>query len=49
MNAPHDAQTTLRMPRALLDQLKDRWAASFDQHRLSFNAWLIEILEENTK
>ncbi|MBI5284885.1 MAG: hypothetical protein HY874_07295 [Chloroflexi bacterium] len=37
--------TTLRMPRSLWNELHDRHAATFHHHRLSFNAYLVAILQ----
>ena len=40
----NDAQTTIRMPKEVLAQLKDQYANTYALHRLSFNAWLVERL-----
>lgn len=40
-------QWTIRLDDGVLAQLKERWAQSFPQHRLSLNRWLAKILEDS--
>ena len=40
-----NAQTTIRMPRALLDQFRERHAATYAEHRLSFNGWILSRIQ----
>ncbi len=37
---------TVNMPKILLDSLKTQHAETFSEHRLSFNAWLVQRLEK---
>lgn len=39
------AKVTWRIPDELLEALKDQHADTFDEHRLSFNAWVVAQLE----
>lgn len=36
---------TFRWPEADVTWLKDRYAATFEEHRLSFNAWVLGALK----
>jgi len=36
---------TIRLPKIILAQLKDRHAETYAVHRLSFNAWLISRIQ----
>mgnify|MGYP001579502231 FL=1 len=36
----------LRLPPALARDLKEQYAQTYPQHRLSFNAWLVELLAD---
>ena len=40
-------QWTIRMDEKLLARLKDRWAQTFPQHRLSLNKWMVKLLEDS--
>lgn len=39
-----DARVMVRINRADLDRLKDLHAQTYIEHRLSFNAWIVEPL-----
>ena len=41
----NNAQTTLRMPLALWQQIKDEYASTYPQHRLSLNKWLVKRIQ----
>ena len=41
---PTHAETKLRMPQALMAELREQYAQSYAQHRLSMNAWLVRLL-----
>ena len=45
MTTPNDAMLSIRLPSALLKQLKDRHAETFATHRMSFNTWVISRLQ----
>ena len=38
---PTHAETKLRMPQALMKELREEYAQTYAEHRLSFNAWLL--------
>ena len=38
---------TLRMPKEVLAMLKQEYANTYPQHRLSFNAWAVQKLTIN--
>ena len=38
---PTHAETKLRMPRALMAELREQYVQTYVQHQLSFNAWLL--------
>jgi len=42
-------QWTIRIPEALFAQLKERHAQTYPEHRLSFNAWLVRLIESSLK
>lgn len=44
----NNAQTTLRMPLALWQQIKDEYASTYPQHRLSLNKWLVKRIAPDT-
>ena len=46
---PEQTQWTLRLPVDTLKYLKDTHAESFAEHRLSFNAWVLECLQAGVK
>ncbi|MDP9192340.1 MAG: hypothetical protein M3P06_11635 [Acidobacteriota bacterium] len=37
---------SLRLPADLAERLKSAYWASADQHRLSYNAWLVKVLDK---
>ena len=41
---PTHAETKLRMPQALMAELREQYAQSYAQHRLSFNGWLLHLI-----
>lgn len=42
-------QWTLRLPADALAALKDAHAESYPKHRLSFNAWMLAVIEQGSK
>jgi len=41
---PSHAETKLRMPQALMAELREQYAQTYPQHRLSMNAWLLMLI-----
>lgn len=53
MNAKLDPKriiaTNIRTTAELLDEWRDDYAETYPKHRLSFNVWLIERIQEGRK
>ena len=41
---PTHAETKLRMPQAQMKELREQYAQTYAEHRLSMNTWLVRLL-----
>jgi hypothetical protein len=40
---------TIRLPAKLYKELKNRYAETYPKHRLSFNSWLVDVMESSQR